>query len=918
MLIHHRIQVQEIEERRALGEIAAGSLWRGLKTNAAGVLASMQWINEQMELLGSPHVLKRQLDQWPEDADPDDLAHQLENGVDMAEERWNDIMRICNLDMQQAFSEDSIRCVPLTAVMSRMSHWEKDPDGQEDWIQLYDAANTVSERGLKEIRERLADGRLSCKHACGTYDYIRAEAIYDRFLALNPNLGKINGRDRSALVEKFRKLDADILHLSAQEVMSAHYEGIPKGTRGEMGLLRNQTKLKRHKPLRWLLKEAGDAVQAVKPVFLMSPLSVAQYLDPDDGPKFDLLLIDEASQVRPADAFGAIMRSKHAIIVGDEKQLPPSPFFNKLVINEEESDNVIEPPPIKGMESILTLCEARTMYEKTLKWHYRSEHESLIAVSNREFYKNDLVCPPSPIPLGESLGLDLEFVGGVYRRGKGKSNNPDEARAVMNAVLEHARKTPHESLGVVAMSVAQQDTILNEAERLRAKHPELNDFCDENKQNPFFVKNLETVQGDERDVIFISIGYGKDKKGKFFQNFGPVSNEGGERRLNVLFTRAKKRCRVFASVLYDEIKADEAKHEGPEVLRKFLQYAATGKMDVPEYIEREPETLFEEAVGNAIREYGHEVDYRVGSEGFLIDIAVKDPDRKGGYLLAIECDGVRYHSSEWARERDRMRQSILESKGWSIHRVWSTDWFNNPRGEARKVDEAIRMARERKKSQPAVDPSPANVIKREEPESEPPLESPDFYVEFRKGQGSKYSRGTQRAIQDAPERKVAALITEIVTVEGPVHEDIVIEKTKIVWRYKQMGDQISKTIREAIQLALREGMIERCTLNRSFLKHSSNEIRIRNRSKLKGSPLRKPDMISPEEYRSAIVDAVKRCISMSDEHCAVDCARMFGFQQAIPAFKKQVKTQIESLLEEGKLARKPKPNEWLRIGDSIA
>ena len=701
-LVRHASHVQEIDEQRALGERALGAVWCGLKTELVGVLESVQWIHRQIELRGSSQALNEQIDQWPIDVSSDELVAELEHCAQEFEKAWKEVEQTCDLDVEHAFGEKSIRGVPLTTIMDRISAWQANPEAQNAWIQLYDTAKAVSQRGLNEIRNQLASGKLAPEHAGDTLTYLRAESVYDRFTQMNPNLNKIDGEERSSLVEQFKNLDESLQHLSAQEVMAAHHESIPEGTRGQMGILRGEVKKKtRHMPLRKLMKKCGEAVQKIKPVFLMSPLSVAQYLDMD-GLKFDLLLIDEASQVKPADAIGAVMRAKRAIIVGDQKQLPPTAFFDKLVnIEEEDEEEESMEEEIakqsKHFESILALCEARAMPGCMLKWHYRSQHESLIAVSNKEFYGNRLVCPPSPVAFGTRSGLSFEFVNGIYRRGKGRSDNPTEAKAVMNAVLEHARTRPDETLGVVAMSQAQQTAIQNEAECMRAEYPELNAFCSETKEDPFFVKNLETVQGDERDVIFISIGYGKTEDGRFSQNFGPVSREGGERRLNVLFTRAKKRCRVFASIRHTDIQHDKSRHVGPYMLKTFLKYAETGEMDVPTATGKEPDSPFEEAVGAAISQYGYKVDYQVGSAGFLIDLAIKNPDNEGDYVLAIECDGATYHSSSWARERDRMRQKLLEGKGWTFHRIWSTDWFNNPETETKKAVEAIRRACVKKK-----------------------------------------------------------------------------------------------------------------------------------------------------------------------------------------------------------------------------
>jgi len=903
MLISHRAQMQEIGEQRALGETVVGPLWRGWKTDVSEVIDSIQWIDEQIRMLGSPGALTKQVNQWPEDVDPVEMGKQLCECIREFEAVWNEVVSTCDLDVQRAFDEKSIHSVPLCTITHRMSRWAKNPDGQDTWIQLHDVANKVSTSGLDEIRDRLASGQLAPEYACDTYDYIRTEAVYTRFNKMNPDLGKINGRDRTVLVEQFRDLDAAPLKLSSQEVMAMHYESIPEGTRGEMGLLRGEVQKKtRHMPLRRLLKEVGDAVQAIKPVFLMSPLSVAQYLDPD-GLKFDLVLIDEASQVRPADAIGSIMRAKRAIVVGDQKQLPPTSFFEKLVSIEEESEGQaledVIAEQVKDMESILSLCDARGMPGCMLKWHYRSQHESLIAVSNQEFYNNKLVCPPSPAITNTKLGLTFQYVDGIYRRGRGKSDNLDEAKTVMNAVLEHVRTRPGESLGIVAMSQSQQTTIQNEAEKMRAEYPELNSFCSESKENPFFIKNLETVQGDERDVIFISVGYGKTEDGRLSQNFGPVSNEGGERRLNVLFTRAKKRCRVFASIRHTDIQHEKARHRGPYMLKTFLKYAETGEMDVPILTGRPPDSPFEEAVGDAIRGYGYDIDYQVGSDGFLIDLAVRDPENEGGYILAIECDGARYHSSYWARERDRMRQTLLEAKGWVFHRIWSTDWFNNPEDETLRAINAIRQAgtKTSKNRSPIQRPFP---IARGEP-STISREAVEFYKEFNPENGDTYASGTYGDIHRAGEDEVAGLITEIVEIEGPIHQDIIVRKTRIMWGHEQAGQRVKEVIFGAIDTAEKQGKVIRCDLDQNFLKTPSTKVCVRNRSRLNESQLRKPEMISPQEYRKAILRAVKRCLAISQEDCAVDAARMFGFKSTSTTFKKQAIEQIPPLIRDGYL-----------------
>jgi superfamily I DNA and/or RNA helicase len=337
-------------------------------------------------------------------------------------------------------------------------------------------------------------------------------------------------------------------------------------------IYREIAKKKRHLPIRKLLHEAGHALQAIKLVFMMSPISIAQFLAPGTL-EFDLLVMDEASQVTPEDALGAIARAKQIVVVGDSKQLPPTRFFTKMLGDEafSEDDEITNTGDV---ESILKLCESKGLPQRMLRWHYRNRHQSLIAVSNREFYDNELYVIPSPESISPDYGLHFRFIGdGVFDRG-GKASNQLEARAVAQAVIEHARQVPDKSLGVGTFSVAQRDAVLNELELMRRANSGLEKFfasgkVESVKSEPFFVKNLENIQGDERDVIFISVGYGKDQSGFMAMNFGPLSLEGGERRLNVLITRARERCEVFSSITADDINTDRASAVGARALKNF-------------------------------------------------------------------------------------------------------------------------------------------------------------------------------------------------------------------------------------------------------------------------------------------------------------------------------------------------------------
>ncbi|MEZ6122403.1 MAG: AAA domain-containing protein [Planctomycetaceae bacterium] len=449
-------------------------------------------------------------------------------------------------------------------------------------------------------------------------------------------------------------------------------------------------KKRRHLPLRQLLNKAGTAAQAIKPVFMMSPLSVSQYLEPG-AIEFDILLIDEASQVRPVEALGAAARCRQMIVVGDDKQMPPTQFFG-VTIGDIDLDDGESPAMQAGdVESILGLCIARNMPQRMLRWHYRSKHESLIAVSNREFYENRLYVIPSAYRTGE-LGVKWHPIeGGMFKNGK----NEVEAKVVAEHIMLHAKERPKWTLGVAAFSVSQRDAIIKELEALRKQDNSCENFFDPNAPDPFFVKNLENVQGDERDVIFVSVGYGPGEDGKVSLNFGPVSSSGGERRLNVLMTRAKRRCEMFSSMRAEDIDVNRVTGKGPVVFREYLRFAQNGAVVTGADSGASGDRLVD-VLQKQLAAKGYEVQTHVGIAGVFVDLAVVDPDNSDRYLLGIDIDGESYKASRSARDRDRTRHAVLGSQGWKMHRIWSLEWFKRPKEKLNELVSAIEDARRAK------------------------------------------------------------------------------------------------------------------------------------------------------------------------------------------------------------------------------
>ena len=511
-----------------------------------------------------------------------------------------------------------------------------------------------------------------------------ARAMFER----HPGLTRMRGVSLRQARERFQELDRKILELHQQSLAAklsrsrvdpGQQTPLRKDYTGVVLIRHELSKKQRHLPVRLLLERAGRSIQQMKPCFMMSPLSVAQFLKPG-GLRFDLLVIDEASQMRPEEALGSIARADQLAIVGDPMQLPPTSFFDVAdqVVDSDEAEEIVD------SESILDLSLSTYSPPRALRWHYRSRHESLIAFSNRRFYEDKLIVFPSPLDPDKArrepkFGVFHHFVEGKYK----SSLNLPEAQVVAEAAVGFMREHPDRSLGVVTLNQPQREILLGEIDRLIARDRRAANYIEkwEKTLEPFFVKNLENVQGDERDVIFISTVYGPDAEtGVVMNRFGPVNSNVGHRRLNVLFTRAKQRVDLFTSMRSGDIKISDSSSRGIKELRSYLEYAETGKLEQGEQTGREPDSEFEIFVRDRLLERGFEVAHQVGVAGYSIDLAVKHP-RRSGYLLGIECDGATYHSSKSARDRDRLREEVLIGLKWNIYRIWSTDWFSNPQHE---------------------------------------------------------------------------------------------------------------------------------------------------------------------------------------------------------------------------------------------
>ena len=563
------------------------------------------------------------------------------------------------------------------------------------WAQYLAAREVCLKAGLHDFLILVESEKLPSHQLLPAFAYRFYGAIAEQTFRANNKLRLFSGTRHTAVRKDYAVLDRDVIRLRGAQVARdcirsntppQGYGGVRVDDKSELRLLEHLIPQQRPRvPLRKMLIRAGRAIQALKPCFMMGPQAVAQFLQPGQL-QFDIVIMDEASQLKPEQALGAIARGTQLVVVGDPKQLPPTSFFSRMATTEDDGDSGKGAAAVDA-ESILDVCISHFHPVRTLRWHYRSQHESLIAFSNQFFYRGNLVVFPSPFGKSKELGLRYHYViDGIYEN----QMNLVEARRVVDAAAIHILKRPETSLGIVTLNVKQRDLIAEMLEQ-RLKSVEGADaFRDEWKSRgmDLFVKNLENVQGDERDCIVISTTFGKPSTaGVVRQNFGPISRSGGWRRLNVLFTRAKKSVVVFSSMRPEDIIVDKSTPEGTKALRNYLQFARDDVLPQNEETDLPPDSDFEIAVLDVLRAKGYEAVPQLGVAGFRIDIAVRHPDFKSGFLAAIECDGASYHSGISVRDRDRIRQEILEGLGWKgrIWRIWSTDWFRNPQQETERL-----------------------------------------------------------------------------------------------------------------------------------------------------------------------------------------------------------------------------------------
>ncbi len=710
-----------------------------------------------------------------------------------------------------------------------------------------------------------------------------------------------------ARIDKFTNLDDLQLKISQMRIREKLIKNLPSSHKllkatDEVTILNKELGKKiRIMPLRKLFKQIPNLLLTLKPCLMMSPLSVSYFLE-TEAYHFDLVIFDEASQIFPEDAIGAIFRGSQVIIAGDSKQLPPTNFFATTANNpDSEYDTNNEDDFDEDLSASILEESATVLPNRTLLWHYRSKHESLIAFSNREIYKNNLITFPNNVIKVPDMGVEYIYVENGYYEGGGKNCNIREAQKCVMLVLQHIQRHPKRSLGIIAFSEKQQNEIEKAILQFRIDMPEYEWFFDESKEEPFFVKNLENVQGDERDTIIFSICYAKDQNGKMYMRFGPLGNNGGERRLNVAITRAKCNIKLVGSILPTDIDLNRTNSEGVRMLRSYIEFAQKGTIalkPVEKGSSFDCKDDFCKAIVDFLERHGYSVHTHIGCSDYKIDIAVCNPNNEDEYIAGIECDGLSYIQARTARDRDHLRASVLKNMGWNLYRIWSTEWNRNPETEGKAlleflasvIDKSGNVVHTIKQGNEDETISLEQIAsEKEKTDSAFPADNPygfDLYEIANWWEADKSSSD-----------KACDTVLHIVSIEQPMHIELLYRRMVPFFGTGKITDEVKNTVDKILKIKLKNKVL---IDQENFVRIIPSGSVIARIPQKCDTP-RPIEYIHTEEIFAAVIKIVGQSYGITEKDLETEVASAFGYERKGPRIKKKIQSVIQKAVASGKI-----------------
>lgn len=924
-------QKQAVDESDRL-QRKFGRRYVGLQTTWSEILSAIEWTNQMRNLFGSRPMsalfvenCTRKGEETPSISKT--AAHLIEFQTSL-----NEILGKFEAPYPQKNGKRIDVC-PFPEMEEVFSSLQSQIDELQNWGDYQQLKAKLEKSGLSAF---VADLH---KFGIPKTDFVQAlrKSLYYVWLGKmfqnSEVLKNFRTHTHENLIAEFREVDKKLVRLSAQTIIEKCENQRPTNTftlarNSEISILqREAAKKRRHLPVRDLFQTIPNLLIKLKPCLMMSPLSVSQFLPTSEKLKFDLVIFDEASQIFTEDAVGAIYRGSQLIVAGDNKQMPPTDFFRAAETDEAETETGED-----ALEQISSSADFASVLDEVqtipgiavqnLRWHYRSRHESLIAFSNNRFYGDKLVTFPAAQDNSPTLGVEFVYVpDGVYDRG-GKRDNKREAEVIADLVFKHFLKYPKKSLGVVAFSQAQMTAIEDEIDRRTRNDRQYDEFFKDDRLEGFFVKNLENVQGDERDVIFFSVGYGRDAQGKLTMAFGPLNKDGGERRLNVAITRAREKVVLVSSIKAADLSLSATAGAGVLNFQRYLDYAERGTialtLNAPQGL-GEADSPLEEDIAAEIKSLGYDVVTQVGCSGYRIDIGVVDPLLPGRFLLGVEADGATYHSAYTARDRDRLRQQVLENLGWKIHRIWSPEWVGKRQTEIDRLKKALETARNginaSNISIRSVDVNnqltipihneddllePEHTVVREQREivnlDKPPEASiyhPCYITYGEEGVDSEFYR------PETLSQRIY-LLEKILRAESPVHIELATKRLVRAWCMERAAQRIMGIVRDTIRIGERN---DRWSLRGDFLWLRESIEQAKN---LSNFPVRVPNdydsdtkrdvkFIASEEIQAAMLLILKHALSIEIDALMSETRRLFGFNRSGDNIRERLRNELETL-----------------------